>query len=103
MCSAFPFAAKDLLFVFFFLNFNQFSGFGCMCILLCLDVQLIQKQQKNHSFNSFMFCFVLFIFLSFSGGDQEWRNKFTEKGACTIKKNKTGSVSDNQYSFGLPH
>lgn len=48
-------------------------------------------------------CFVLFIFLSFSGGDQEWRNKFTEKGACTIKKNKTGSVSYNQYSFGLPH
>ncbi|XP_058199052.1 type I inositol polyphosphate 5-phosphatase 4-like isoform X1 [Rhododendron vialii] len=25
----------------------------------------------------------------YEGGDQEWRNKFTEKGACTIKKNKT--------------
>ncbi|KAE9460685.1 hypothetical protein C3L33_07476, partial [Rhododendron williamsianum] len=34
----------------------------------------------------------------YEGGDQEWRNKFTEKGACTIKKNKTGSVSYNQSS-----
>ncbi|KAI8522934.1 hypothetical protein RHMOL_Rhmol13G0035600 [Rhododendron molle] len=25
----------------------------------------------------------------YEGGDQEWRNKFTEKGACTIKKSKT--------------
>ncbi|KAJ6931154.1 type I inositol polyphosphate 5-phosphatase 4-like isoform X1 [Populus alba x Populus x berolinensis] len=37
----------------------------------------------------------------YGGGGEEWRHTFSEREACTIKKSKTGSVSDtSQYWSG---
>ncbi|KAH8509279.1 hypothetical protein H0E87_011155 [Populus deltoides] len=37
----------------------------------------------------------------YGGGGEEWRHNFSEREACTIKKSKTGSVSDtSQYWSG---
>lgn len=47
---------------------------------------MIHRQWKEHSFSDFT------IFL-FSGVDEEWRNTYSEREACTIKKSRTGSGS----------
>lgn len=36
-----------------------------------------------------------FFFFTLSGGDEEWRNNFSEREAPTIKKSKRGADSTN--------
>lgn len=55
---------------------------------------------NEHSFKNFFLIFLYFFFFAFSGVDEEWRNNFREREeACTIKESKTGSESDNWFSF----
>lgn len=93
------FAVQDLSFVFFLLvNFLSFSplllffcNLKCFCFLVVelnvvwCGIDAYFRTVEELGFNALYAS-------SFSGGDEEWRNTYSEREACTIKKSKTGSV-----------